>query len=111
MTAPGTVGVLMFVLAVILTASTGCERPPPATTPPAGGKLRFLALGDSYTIGESVSTAERWPVQLAVLLRGQGVSVADPVIVARTGWTTAELRDGIVQAKPQGPFDLVTLLI
>ncbi|MCB8968799.1 MAG: SGNH/GDSL hydrolase family protein [Ardenticatenaceae bacterium] len=71
----------------------------------------FLALGDSYTIGESVAEAERWPVQLAALLRAQGVMIADPVIVARTGWTTDELATGIAQAQPQGPFDLVSLLI
>ncbi len=73
--------------------------------------MRFLALGDSYTIGESVAEQERWPVQLAALLRAQGVAVNDPVIIARTGWTTDELAAGIAQANPQGPFDLVSLLI
>jgi lysophospholipase L1-like esterase len=50
-------------------------------------------------------------VQLAGLLRTDGLDVADPVIIARTGWTTADLSAGIDQAKPQGRFDLVTLLI
>jgi lysophospholipase L1-like esterase len=66
----------------------------------------FLALGDSYTIGESVSPADRFPNQLARLLH-----VQDPVIVARTGWTTDELDKAIDRAKPKGPFDLVTLLV
>jgi lysophospholipase L1-like esterase len=66
----------------------------------------FLALGDSYTIGESVAAADRFPSQLARLLPAQ-----DPVIVARTGWTTDELDKAIDAAQPRGPFDLVTLLI
>lgn len=73
--------------------------------------MRFLALGDSYTIGEGVAEEERWPVRLAALLREEGVSVADPEIIATTGWTTDELSDGIDRANPQGPYALVTLLI
>jgi lysophospholipase L1-like esterase len=72
---------------------------------------RFLALGDSYTIGEKVDSADRWPVQLARMLRAQKVAVADPQIVARTGWTTDELAAGISVAAPAGPYALVTLLI
>ncbi|HEY4130818.1 MAG TPA: GDSL-type esterase/lipase family protein [Gemmatimonadaceae bacterium] len=74
-------------------------------------EVRFLALGDSYTIGEAVAENERWPVQLAALLRAQGVHVAAPTIIARTGWTTDELSAGIDAAQPSGPYDLVTLLI
>jgi len=74
-------------------------------------ELRFLALGDSYTIGESVAAAERWPMQLAERLRKQGVAIADPQIIARTGWTTDELNTAIDEANPQGPFGMVTLLI
>jgi lysophospholipase L1-like esterase len=73
--------------------------------------LSFLALGDSYTIGERVDSALRWPVQMARALRDQGVSISDPLIIARTGWTTDELEEGIQAADPEGPFDLVTLLI
>ncbi len=71
----------------------------------------FLALGDSYTIGEAVATQERWPVQLAAQLRTDGITVTDLQIVARTGWTTDELVAGIAQAGIKGTFDLVTLLI
>lgn len=71
----------------------------------------FLALGDSYTIGEGVDPADRWPAQLAARLRALGVDVADPDIVARTGWTTDELDAGIDAAGVGGTFDLVSLLI
>jgi len=73
--------------------------------------VRYLALGDSYTIGASVAPAERWPVQLAAQLRANGLIVAEPLIIARTGWTTDELMAGIERQQPQGPFDLVSLLI
>ena len=48
---------------------------------------RYLALGDSYTIGEGVAAAHRWPARLVALLREAGAAVEDPEIVARTGWT------------------------
>lgn len=78
---------------------------------PKERRLRFLALGDSHTIGEAVEHAQSWPLQLAALLRGRGVAVDDPVIVAKTGWTTAELMEGIDEAQPEGVFDLVSLLV
>ena len=73
--------------------------------------VRYLALGDSYTIGASVAPASRWPVQLAAQLRANGLMVTDPLIIARTGWTTDELMADIERQQPQGPFDLVSLLI
>ena len=73
--------------------------------------LSFLALGDSYTIGEGVEPALRWPVQMAAALRESGLALADPQIIATTGWTTDELDAGIDAAAPQGPFGLVTLLV
>ncbi|MEG0185678.1 MAG: SGNH/GDSL hydrolase family protein [Stenotrophomonas sp.] len=73
--------------------------------------LSYLALGDSYTIGEAVAVDDRWPHQLATALRAQGIDLADPHTIATTGWTTDELDAGIDAAAPQGPFDLVSLLI
>ncbi|NEU65523.1 SGNH/GDSL hydrolase family protein [Spirosoma agri] len=82
------------------------------TNPDASkAKYSFLSLGDSYTIGESVSASERWSVQLAGLLRKDGVDVADPDIIARTGWTTAELQDAIKASGNQKTYGLVSLLI
>jgi lysophospholipase L1-like esterase len=72
--------------------------------------MRFLALGDSYTIGESVAESERWPVQLVSRLRERGITIADPEIIARTGWTTAELEEGIRAAAPSGTFERGTLV-
>jgi lysophospholipase L1-like esterase len=72
---------------------------------------KFLALGDSYTIGESVPEIERWPVQLAKALRGQGKSVGDPFIIATTGWRTDNLKEAILKANLKSDYDLVSLLI
>ena len=94
-------------LLVALLLAAGCMSDPT----PHPGTLRFLALGDSYTIGEGVDPAERWPVALAHALRRDSLDVADPEIVAVTGWTVSELDAGIDDADPQGPFALVTLLI
>ena len=79
--------------------------------PDAPPEIRILALGDSYTIGEGVPADERWPMQLAAMLRARSRQVAAPTVVARTGWTTDELSSGIDDAKPEGRYDLVTLLI
>lgn len=72
---------------------------------------RFLALGDSYTIGEGVQEAGRWPVQLVDALVAEGVAVDAPHIVAVTGWTTDELSAGMDAADLAPGWDLVSLLI
>lgn len=101
------------VLGVLLLG--GCSAGDPVgdadpTTTTSTGLVRLLALGDSYTIGEGVPEADRWPEQLAARLGDTGLEVSVD-IVARTGWTTAELDRGIDAAKPEGPYDIVTLLI
>jgi lysophospholipase L1-like esterase len=72
--------------------------------------IRYLALGDSYTIGESVPAEERWPNQLAKLLGAEGIQ-SEITTIARTGWTVDELWEGIPVNLPRGNYDLVTLLI
>ena len=67
---------------------------------------RYLALGDSYTVGEGVAEGGRWPDRLADRL-----GLVAPEVVAVTGWTTDELAAGIEAARPRGPYALVTLLI
>jgi lysophospholipase L1-like esterase len=76
-----------------------------------GAPLSYLALGDSYTIGESVPEAGRWPEQLAAALRERGMAIAGPRIIATTGWTTDELSAAMGAAEPLGQWDLVSLLI
>ena len=74
-------------------------------------RFKYLALGDSYTIGQSVDKSMRYPVQIADSLEKRGYFMGEPEIIAVTGWTTSDLKAGIKAANPQGPFDLVSLLI
>ncbi|GGI22969.1 lysophospholipase [Pedobacter mendelii] len=83
----------------------------PIITPNKTGNFSYLALGDSYTIGESVAQAESFPYQLQANLKKNGINVESPKIIAVTGWTTDELQGAITQAKVTEKFDIVTLLI
>ncbi len=74
-------------------------------------KLSFLALGDSYTVGEMVETSQRWTVQLIQLFAQKNIFFHHPVTIAHTGWTTDELQTALAQTKPTGKFDLVSLSI
>jgi lysophospholipase L1-like esterase len=77
----------------------------------ASPALHYLALGDSYTIGEAVAADERWPGQLVQRLCDVGVAIDDPRIVATTGWTTDELALAMDSASLAPGYDLVTLQI
>ncbi|MGH8121371.1 MAG: SGNH/GDSL hydrolase family protein [Rudaea sp.] len=78
---------------------------------PTPAPHRFLALGDSYTIGDGVAERDRWPVQLAAALRQRDISIEVPEILAQTGWTTDELDHAMRQHPFHPPYALVTLLI
>jgi lysophospholipase L1-like esterase len=69
-------------------------------------EFKYLALGDSYTIGESVEVDQRWPNQLA-----QQLKIPNPKIIATTGWRTDELKAAIDAANLKNQYDLVSLLI
>ncbi len=71
----------------------------------------MLCLGDSYTIGQSVSTSERFPEQTVSKLADKSISFNTPEIIARTGWTCDELSKAIQQKNSKTTFDVVTLLI
>ena len=100
--------VLPLILLILLSACSSIPQPTQENIVPMR-EIRYLALGDSYTIGESVSEAERWPNQLAALVDSS--KEIDVTIIARTGWTTSELWEGIQAANPQGTYDMVSLLI
>lgn len=72
---------------------------------------KYLALGDSYTIGESLPLEENFPHHLCKILNQKEVAFQLPKIIAQTGWTTDELLSAIAIEKPAFDFDLVTLLI
>ena len=92
----------------VLLAGTACGAASPAAAAPA---RRFLALGDSYTIGEGVAPADRWPERLVALLAARGIAVSPPRVIARTGWTSRDLGRALDAERPDGPFDLVSLMI
>ena len=71
----------------------------------------YLAIGDSYTIGESVPVSENFPNQTAGLLKKAGINITEPTIIAKTGWTTDELQEQLSRTRLAVPFDFVTLLI
>lgn len=71
----------------------------------------YLALGDSYTIGQSVPEADRYPVQTKKNLQNLGIKMTEPDIIAATGWTTSDLKNMIATRHPSGPYNVVSLLI
>jgi lysophospholipase L1-like esterase len=71
----------------------------------------YLALGDSYTIGEGVPIYENFPSQVVQLLRSKGHHFNAPEIIAKTGWTTSELAEHILHTQLNDKYDFVTLLI
>ena len=73
--------------------------------------VNLLALGDSYTIGQSVSTDDRWPNQLADTLQTLGFTIEEVKFVAVTGWTTGNLLNALNNDPPDEHYSLVTLLI
>lgn len=105
--------IALFLL-LCLTACVSSVPTPTLVEVTSMPSIRYLALGDSYTIGESVDTPERWTNQLAALLEsspgfsGRRVEV---ITIARTGWTTQELWEGIQERNLEPPYDLVSLLI
>jgi lysophospholipase L1-like esterase len=109
----------LYLLMAGLISITSCiaksDFPEGQDTPPTelnGTKaLKYMALGDSYTIGEAVAVDKRFPVQLQKKLEAEDIDISPSEIIARTGWTTDELMNAIRQTNPKGPYQLVTLLI
>lgn len=93
---------ILFALILSLTGNSTIQMKQPYT---------LLALGDSYTVGESVEERERFPMQSVELLRQQNFCFAKPEMIARTGWTTDELAEAIRERNLRSTYDFVTLLI
>lgn len=74
-------------------------------------EISYLAIGDSYTIGEAVPLQGGFPHQLTTILKDNGLDVGTPHIIAKTGWTTSELQEAIKKANLNEKFTVVTLLI
>jgi lysophospholipase L1-like esterase len=103
---------ILFISTFMSCTAAGPELPEDFTTV-KDRPLTYLALGDSYTIGEGVPEKDRYPNILVEKLNTQTeLKWGKPEIIAKTGWTVDELDKGINEAAPTGtPYDLVTLLI
>jgi lysophospholipase L1-like esterase len=82
---------------------------PPSSTDTA--VKTYLALGDSYTIGQSVAEEERFPNQTVQLLRNESIKINNPAFIAKTGWTTGNLISALNLNPPSGNYSVVSLLI
>lgn len=112
---------LSLVFTILLPVLFSCSKentfsqpiinPPPNPPMVTDSFKTFLALGDSYTIGQSVSEPERFPNQTVALLRAQNIQINDPKIIATTGWTTKNLIDALDTTPPKNNYDVVSLLI
>jgi lysophospholipase L1-like esterase len=105
----------LFLLLCIIVASVGCDK-----TNEEGSSVapiitttdkKYLALGDSYTIGQGVTAPESFPVQTKNWLAVNSINMMPPDIIATTGWTTLDLMDAINTRKPSSDYDVVSLLI
>jgi lysophospholipase L1-like esterase len=96
---------------VILIFMAAMKNPDQIQSSAAAKQKTYLALGDSYTIGEKVDPKENFPSQVVRLLREKGFDFSDPRIVAQTGWTTDELQAAIKKGRLRRHYDFVTLLI
>lgn len=80
-------------------------------SPSAPGSFTYLALGDSYTIGQSVESGKRFPALTEVLLRSYGIKISDPDYIATTGWTTGDLLNAVNATNVKNDYSIVSLLI
>ncbi|RKS53876.1 lysophospholipase L1-like esterase [Gillisia mitskevichiae] len=102
-------GLLIFMMSC--SSSSEALKPEESEVPDSPDNLSYLALGDSYTIGESVSEDVRWPVQLVKKLREKDLKINSPKIIAKTGWTTDNLLNAMDANLGNEKYDLVSVLI
>jgi acyl-CoA thioesterase-1 len=87
------------------------EENPITEAPAPFREIKYLALGDSYTIGQSVCETCRFPEQLKLRIASEFNASVDLKIIAQTGWTTTNLKSAINSQNPASNYELVTLLI
>lgn len=97
--------ILLVLLSILITISFYAQESEIDST------ISYLALGDSYTIGESVARESQWPRQLRDSLSKKGILLNEPVIIAKTGWRTDEMLQAARSRLDNERFDLVSLLI
>src|SRR5687768_3307909 len=104
---------ILLLLTGSLITTLSCTKKPTMPAQPTEnlGASTWLALGDSYTIGEGVAINDRFPHLAVAALGRQGIRFSEPRYVATTGWTTGELLAAIESQKISGTYDVVTLLI
>ncbi len=108
---------LILVILFFITGGFSCRKNELSMSVPGqtAKKFYYLALGDSYTIGEMVLPQDNFPNQVCALMKNDTMDFQPPRIIARTGWTTDELEAGIVAANNADPlrssYDFVSLLI
>lgn len=102
-----------FIAALLLSGCNGSpeDQENPSGTSSPSPEVSYLALGDSYTIGESVEPDMRWPELLVDSLRARGYNMKEPEIIATTGWTTGDLLNAMNRQLNNETYDLVSVLI
>lgn len=111
---PGKQIIVCLMLIAFLSCSKSMDtlvQTPPIVANIDSANKKYLALGDSYTIGQSVNMNERFAAQVTAQLRAAGIKLNEPEYIATTGWTTLNLQASINAQNPQGPYDAVSLLI
>jgi acyl-CoA thioesterase-1 len=98
-------------ITILLLVFLSCKMKDEANTITPSEPIRYLALGDSYTKGESVAASDNFPAQLAASLTASGKKVNSYNIIAQTGWTTTSLINAINSSTYKDTFKLVSLLI
>jgi len=101
---------MRYLTIITLLSFYSCSDKTPDPKPDGSSEFSFLALGDSYTIGEGVIQDDSWPFLLKESMSASGVELKPVDVVAQTGWTTSELLGGIAEEDPNG-HDIVSLLI
>ena len=104
--------ILRTFLIILITGSISCSKIYMSPVNPVEPSSKtYLALGDSYTIGQSVTYNETFPYHTVVLLRSQNINISDAQIIATTGWTTKNLLDALAATPLPTNYDVVSLLI